>query len=126
MDDDGRHGRWPGLVTAYADYEVLTAHDGREAMEVAPEFRQTSSSRYGGFPSWTGMRSVAQRLRKSRETGSEFLIAVSGYGQEERRRRRSRKPASTAISSNRSSFGACSSSLQVVPKRCGRAGRQTG
>ncbi len=67
-------------------HEVHTAHDGPSALEVAREFLPRVVLLDLGLPGLDGYQ-VARRLREGPDTRDVFLVAVSGYGQDEDRQR---------------------------------------
>ncbi len=66
--------------------EVLTAHDGREAMEVIDGFRPDLVLLDIGMPGMSGY-DVARAIRAHPVCGNVMLVAQTGWGQEEDRRR---------------------------------------
>ncbi len=72
-----------GLLTARG-YEVRTAYDGRQALEVARSFAPKVAIVDIGMPVIDGYQ-VAQEL--SADPEGPYLIAVTGYGQEHDRKR---------------------------------------
>lgn len=67
-------------------YEVRVAYDGPLAVEVAREFRPDAVLLDLGLPGLSGYE-VAQRVRAVPGLEQTFLVALTGYGQEEDRRR---------------------------------------
>ena len=67
-------------------FEVMTASDGRVALEIAAEFRPRFVLLDIGLPIWDGYE-VARRLRAEAGLESTTLIAVTAYGAEEDRQR---------------------------------------
>jgi CheY-like chemotaxis protein len=65
---------------------VCTTRDGASALEIARTFRPEIVLLDIGLPRMDGYE-VAKRLREQPETRDTFLIALTGYGQEEDRRR---------------------------------------
>jgi signal transduction histidine kinase len=66
--------------------EVRTAHDGRQALEVAAEYRPDMVLLDIGLPVLNGYE-VARRLRTEPGYGRPMLVALTGYGSEEDRHR---------------------------------------
>jgi CheY-like chemotaxis protein len=67
-------------------YEVRTVYDGPGALEVAEEFLPSIILLDIGLPGMDGYE-VARRLRQHPSLAGAFLVAVTGYSQEEDRRR---------------------------------------
>jgi DNA-binding response OmpR family regulator len=67
-------------------FEVMTACDGRAALEIAAKFRPKFVLLDLGLPAMDGYE-VARRLRAEAGFESTTLIAVTGYGSEEARMR---------------------------------------
>ncbi len=67
-------------------HEVRTAHDGPAALQAAESFRPEVVFLDIGLPRMDGYE-IARRLRQQAELKSSFLVALTGYGQEEDRRR---------------------------------------
>jgi DNA-binding response OmpR family regulator len=67
-------------------FEVMTACDGRAALEIAAKFRPRFILLDLGLPVMDGYE-VARRLRAEAGSESTTLIAVTGYGSEEARMR---------------------------------------
>lgn len=65
-------------------HEVALAHTGRQGVEVATRFRPEVVLCDLGLPEMDGL-SVARALRSNPATASAWLIAISGYGQDEDR-----------------------------------------
>ncbi len=66
--------------------EVRTAHDGRQALEVAAEYQPDMVLLDIGLPVLNGYE-VARRLRADPVYGRAVLVALTGYGSEEDRHR---------------------------------------
>ena len=66
-------------------HRVLSANDGRTALELAQSFQPQVVVLDLGLPGLDGFE-VARRLRASPDTQDALIIAVSGYGQDEHRR----------------------------------------
>jgi CheY-like chemotaxis protein len=67
-------------------HEVVTAHSGPEALRAAGVHRPDFILLDIGLPGMDGYQ-VASRLRQDESCKEAFIVAVSGYGQEEDRRR---------------------------------------
>ena len=67
-------------------FEVMTALDGRAALEIAAKFRPRVALLDLGLPHLDGYE-LARRLRAEAGLESTTLIAVTAYGAEEDRRR---------------------------------------
>jgi DNA-binding response OmpR family regulator len=67
-------------------FEVMTAFDGRAALEIAATFRPQFALLDIGLPNMDGYE-IARRLRAEAGLESTTLIAVTAYGAEEDRRR---------------------------------------
>ena len=67
-------------------HKVQTAHDGITGFEAARTFRPDVVLLDVGLPHMNGYE-VARCLRRQPETAKVFLVALTGYGQEEDRRR---------------------------------------
>jgi CheY-like chemotaxis protein len=65
---------------------VAVTHSGPEALEVAPQFRPEVVLCDLGLPGMNGYE-VAAALRREPATAAAYLMALTGYGQEEDRRR---------------------------------------
>src|SRR5262249_30670725 len=66
--------------------EVAVAHSGPEGLEAARRLRAEVVLWYIGLPGMRGY-AVAASLREEPATSGAFLVAITGYGQEEDRRR---------------------------------------
>jgi DNA-binding response OmpR family regulator len=66
-------------------YEVRTAYDGPEGIEVADEFEPAAALLDIGLPHLSGY-DIARHLR-SRRGDAVLLVAITGWGQEDDRRR---------------------------------------
>jgi DNA-binding response OmpR family regulator len=69
-------------------HDTRTAHDGESAVSTAESFRPDVVLLDIGLPKLNGYE-VAQRIRTSSWGESMFLIAVTGWGQDEDRQRSS-------------------------------------
>ncbi len=88
VDDNADAADSLAWLLRHGDHEVRTAHDGRQAVEVAHEFRPQAVVLDLGLPEIDGYE-VARRLRQHADTRGALLVALSGYGQQEHRRRSS-------------------------------------
>jgi CheY-like chemotaxis protein len=67
-------------------YETELAHDGPQALRVAPEFKPTIALLDIGLPVMDGYE-LARRMQGDPALAEVRLVAITGYGQEEARRR---------------------------------------
>jgi CheY-like chemotaxis protein len=67
-------------------HEVHTAHDGPDALTAARTYRPEVIFLDIGLPGMDGYE-VARRLREEEGTREAYLVAMTGYGQEEDRQR---------------------------------------
>jgi signal transduction histidine kinase len=88
VDDNADAADSLAWLLRHGDHEVRTAHDGRQAVELAHEFRPQAVVLDLGLPEIDGYE-VARRLRQHADTRGALLVALSGYGQQEHRRRSS-------------------------------------
>jgi CheY-like chemotaxis protein len=86
VDDNPLGSESTALVLHAMGHEVATARDGIEGMEYARTFRPEVILLDIGLPGLNGL-DMARRIRERPWGKSIFLIAVTGYGQEEDRRR---------------------------------------
>ena len=86
VDDNVDTARGMVRLLTLLGNEAIAAHDGREAVAVAPAFRPDFVLLDIGLPGMDGYQ-VASALRRDERLGGVVIIAVSGYGQEEDRRR---------------------------------------
>jgi signal transduction histidine kinase len=86
VDDNTDAAESLAWLLKHGDHEVRTAHNGRQAIELAREFRPQAVVLDLGLPELDGYE-VARHLRQSDETRGALLVALSGYGQQEHRRR---------------------------------------
>jgi CheY-like chemotaxis protein len=71
----------------HAGHEVAVAHTGIECLTRAKEFKPGVILCDIGLPGAMDGYAVAQALRADRELSATYLIAMTGYGQDEDRRR---------------------------------------
>jgi signal transduction histidine kinase len=88
VDDNADAAESLAWLLKHGEHEVRTAHDGREALEMAQQFRPQAVVLDLGLPELDGYE-VARRLRQREETRGTLLVALSGYSQQEHRRRSS-------------------------------------
>ena len=74
-----------GLLTA-SGHRVLVAYDGEEALRQAAAFKPQIGLLDIGMPGMDGYQ-LAARLRNDSQLQELFLVAITGWGQEEDRRR---------------------------------------
>jgi signal transduction histidine kinase len=86
VDDNTDAAESLAWLLKHGDHDVRTAHNGRQAIELAREFRPQAVVLDLGLPELDGYE-VARHLRQSDETRGALLVALSGYGQQEHRRR---------------------------------------
>lgn len=88
VDDNHDSALSLAMMLSIMGHETRTAHDGESAVSHAEEFLPDVVLLDIGLPKLNGYE-VAQRIRESSWGGSMFLIAVTGWGQEEDRQRSS-------------------------------------
>jgi PAS domain S-box-containing protein len=86
VDDNRDSALTLGKMLELRGNEVRTAHDGIEALEIAATFRPEVALLDIGLPRLNGYE-TAKRIRKEPWGEQMFLIAVTGWGQDEDRRR---------------------------------------
>ena len=86
VDDNADAAESIGILLGTMGHEVRVAHDGANALDLAPGYRPDVVILDIGMPGMDGYE-VARRLRQRPEVGGAFLVAVTGFGQEEDRRR---------------------------------------
>lgn len=74
------------MMLRFLGHEVVTAHDGAEAIELARSFRPEVALLDIGMPKYSGY-DVARYMREELGAASVTLVALTGWGQEEDRRR---------------------------------------
>jgi CheY-like chemotaxis protein/two-component sensor histidine kinase len=77
VDDDRDFAESLGMALASMGYDVRTAHDGHEAVEIASEFHPHAVALDVSLPSMSGF-DVARQLRQ--EPGGEKMIAIALTG----------------------------------------------
>jgi signal transduction histidine kinase len=88
VDDNADAADSLAWLLRHGEHEVRTAHDGRQAVELAHAFHPQAVVLDLGLPEIDGYE-VARRLRQHADTRGALLVALSGYGQQEHRRRSS-------------------------------------
>ena len=86
VDDNEDAAASLGELLSLWGHEVQTAHDGRHALAAARQWQPEIILLDIGLPGMDGYE-VAQRLLEDPVTSNTFLVALTGYGQEEDRRR---------------------------------------
>ena len=86
VDDNRLSSESTAMLLRLIGHDTATAHDGGEGLERAEAFRPEIVLLDIGLPGLNGY-AVARRLREQPWGGNIFLIAVTGYGQEEDQRR---------------------------------------
>jgi CheY-like chemotaxis protein len=86
VDDNLDSADTLALLLKFAGHDVRTAHEGDTALEEAGVFLPHVVVLDIGLPKMNGYE-VARRLRKQPEMKNSFLIALTGYGQDEDRLR---------------------------------------
>lgn len=88
VDDNHDSALSLAMMLSIMGHETRTAHDGESAVEAAEAFLPDVVLLDIGLPKLNGYE-VAQRIRESPWGASMFLIAVTGWGQDEDRQRSS-------------------------------------
>src|SRR6185436_7041661 len=88
VDDNHDSALSLAMVLTIMGHETRTAHDGEMAVAAAESFLPEVVLLDIGLPKLNGYE-VAQRIREQPWGASMFLIAVTGWGQEEDRQRSS-------------------------------------
>ena len=86
VDDNADSALSLALMLSMMGHDTRTAHDGEEAVATAEAFRPQVVLLDIGLPKLNGYE-VAQRIRQQEWGTSMFLVAVTGWGQDEDRRR---------------------------------------
>ena len=86
VDDNHDSALSQAMMLSIMGHETRTAHDGESAVSSAESFRPEVVLLDIGLPKLNGYE-VAQRIREMPWGTSMFLIAVTGWGQEEDRQR---------------------------------------
>ena len=88
VDDNYDSALSLAMMLSIMGHETRTAHDGETAVETAETFLPEVVLLDIGLPKLNGYE-VAQRIRERPWGASMFLIAVTGWGQDEDRQRSS-------------------------------------
>lgn len=88
VDDNHDSALSLAMMLSIMGHDTRTAHDGESALESAQSFLPEVVLLDIGLPKLNGYE-VAQRIREQSWGTSMFLIAVTGWGQEEDRQRSS-------------------------------------
>ena len=88
VDDNHDSALSLAMMLSIMGHDTRTAHDGESAVTTAESFRPEVVLLDIGLPKLNGYE-VAQRIRETAWGKSMFLIAVTGWGQEEDRQRSS-------------------------------------
>lgn len=86
VDDNPDSALSMAMMLSMMGHETRTAHDGEAAVVTAEAFRPQVVLLDIGLPKLNGYE-VAQRIRQQDWGASMFLVAITGWGQEEDRRR---------------------------------------
>lgn len=86
VDDNRDSALSLAMMLSIMGHETRTAHDGESAVSTAESFRPEVVLLDIGLPKLNGYE-VAQRIRENGWGRSMFLIAVTGWGQDEDRQR---------------------------------------
>lgn len=86
VDDNRDSALSLAMMLSIMGHETRTAHDGESAVSTAESFRPEVVLLDIGLPKLNGYE-VAQRIRENAWGTSMFLIAVTGWGQDEDRQR---------------------------------------
>jgi two-component system CheB/CheR fusion protein len=86
VDDNPDAAETLALLLQFGGHDVRTAHEGESALETAYAFRPQVIVLDIGLPKMDGYE-VARRLRQDPEMKKLFLVALTGYGQDEDRQR---------------------------------------
>lgn len=86
VDDNPDSAMSLAMMLSMRGHETRTAHDGETAVSTAEEFRPRVILLDIGLPKLNGYE-VAQRIRQEAWGEQMFLVAVTGWGQDEDRQR---------------------------------------
>jgi CheY-like chemotaxis protein len=75
------------MVMSLSGHQVAVAYDGTRGLEIAREFAPDVVLCDIGLPGKLDGYAVAQAMRRDFDFSSVFLIATTGYGQEQDRRK---------------------------------------
>jgi signal transduction histidine kinase/CheY-like chemotaxis protein len=86
VDDNRDAADMLGRLLATRGHKVLVAYDGAEALRGSATFKPQIGFLDIGMPGMDGYQ-LASRLRRDPHTREAYLVAITGWGQEEDRRR---------------------------------------
>jgi len=86
VDDNADSALSMAMMLSMMGHETRTAYDGEAAVRIAEDFRPHVVLLDIGLPKLNGYE-VAQHIRQQDWGGAMFLVAVTGWGQDEDRRR---------------------------------------
>jgi len=86
VDDNPDAALSMAMMLSMMGHDTRTAHDGEAAVTTAEEFRPQVVLLDIGLPKLNGYE-VAQRIRGQEWGAAMFLVAITGWGQDEDRRR---------------------------------------
>lgn len=86
VDDNPDSALSMAMMLSMMGHETCTVHDGEAAVTTAETFRPQVVLLDIGLPKLNGYE-VAQRIRQQEWGASMFLVAITGWGQDEDRRR---------------------------------------
>ena len=88
VDDNYDSALSLAMMLSIMGHDTRTAHDGESAVDTAESFQPEVILRDIGLPKLNGYE-VAQRIREKPWGAAMYLIAVTGWGQDEDRQRSS-------------------------------------
>jgi CheY-like chemotaxis protein len=86
VDDNKDAADMVGRLLVFVGHDVVVAYDGEEALAKAASFKPHVGLLDIGMPGMDGYE-LAARLRNESRPADLFLVAITGWGQEEDRRR---------------------------------------
>jgi CheY-like chemotaxis protein len=86
VDDNSDAADSLAMILEFLGADVRVAHDGKEALDVLPEYEPTVVLLDIGMPGMDGYE-VARRIRAHSEGRARTLVALTGWGQEKDRQR---------------------------------------
>jgi signal transduction histidine kinase/CheY-like chemotaxis protein len=86
VDDNRDAADMLGRLLATQGHKVLVAYDGAEALRESAEFKPQIGLLDIGMPGMDGHQ-LASELRRQSQSSELFVVAITGWGQEEDRRR---------------------------------------
>jgi signal transduction histidine kinase/CheY-like chemotaxis protein len=86
VDDNRDAADMLGRLLATRGHKILVAYDGVEALRESSTFKPQIGFLDIGMPGMDGYQ-LASRLRRDPQTRDAYLVAITGWGQEEDRRR---------------------------------------